>query len=108
MIQWTDGDTISKTHKALQKIRRDHASNPAVATIELVNEPMGPELDMDTIEQFYYDGWGDLKNAPVAMTIHDAFQGPGYWNSWGDGLWDVMVDTHHCKSPSFQSSSEYG
>jgi len=94
-VKWTQGNTISQTHKALKKIKTDYASNPAVATIELVNEPMGPELDMNTIEQFYYDGWGDLKNSPVAMTIHDAFQGPDYWNGWGDGLWNVMVDTHH-------------
>jgi len=59
VIQWTQGNTVSQTHKALKKLRKDFASNPAVATIELLNEPMGPELDMDTVEQFYYDGWGD-------------------------------------------------
>ncbi|KAK5165751.1 uncharacterized protein LTR77_008674 [Saxophila tyrrhenica] len=95
VIQWTQGNTVSQTHKALKKLKKDHASNPAVASIELLNEPMGPELDMDTVEQFYYDSWGDLKNAPVATTIHDAFQDLSYWNGWGDGLWNVMVDTHH-------------
>lgn len=29
------------------------------------------------------------------MTIHDAFEPLTSWNSWGAGLTDVMVDTHH-------------
>lgn len=94
-IDWTQGNTVAQTHKALNKIRNDHASNPNVVTIELLNEPMGPELNMEAVKQFYYDGWGDLKNADVAVTIHDAFQGPSYWSGWGAGLWNVMVDTHH-------------
>lgn len=40
-IEWTQGDTVDQTLKALNKIRDDHASNPAVASIELLNEPMG-------------------------------------------------------------------
>jgi glucan 1,3-beta-glucosidase len=90
-IDWTQGRTVAQTLRALKKIRNDHASNPAVAAIELLNEPMGSVLDIDTIKQFYYNGWGDMKNAGVCVTIHDAFQGPGYWNDWGAGLWDVMV-----------------
>ncbi len=105
-IDWMQGNTVQQTLKALQKIKRDHASSPAVAAIELVNEPMGPDLDMGTISQFYYNGWGDMKNAGVCVTIHDAFQGPDYWNGWGAGLWDVMVDTHHCKSSRVVSCAE--
>lgn len=94
VIKWTSGDTIDQTHKALNKIRDDHASNPAVASIELLNEPMGPELDRDTIRQFYYDGWGDLKNSDVAVTVHDAFEGVDGWNGDFAGL-DLTLDTHH-------------
>ena len=46
VIAWTNGDTVAHTHEALNKIRDDHASNPAVAAIELLNEPMGPELEL--------------------------------------------------------------
>ena len=94
-IDWTQGDTIDQTHTALNKIRNDHASNPAVVAIELVNEPMGPELDMDTIKQFYYDGWGDLRNSDVDVTIHDAFEGVTYWNGFGAGMSNLKLDTHH-------------
>lgn len=55
-IDWTTGDTISQTHAALDQIRNDHANHPAVASIELLNEPMGPSLNLGTIQQFYADG----------------------------------------------------
>lgn len=94
-IGWLQGDTISQTHTALNQIRDDHASHPAVAAIELVNEPLGPDLDMDTVRQFYMDGWGDLENSNVAITFHDAFEGVNSWNDWGSGMWNLLEDTHH-------------
>lgn len=50
---------------------------------------------MDTVRQFYMDGWGNLKNSNVAITFHDAFQGVTSWNDWGSGMWSLMLDTHH-------------
>lgn len=94
-VDWTQGDTVSQTHTALNKIRDDHASHPAVAAIELLNEPMGPSLDMDTVRQFYQDGWGDLDGSKVAVTFHDAFEGVNSWNNWGSGMWALLLDTHH-------------
>ena len=94
-IGWQQGSTVSQTITALNKIRDDHASHPAVAAIELVNEPMGPSLNMDTLRQFYMDGWGNLKNSQVAITFHDAFEGVTSWNNWGSGMWSLLLDTHH-------------
>ena len=54
-----------------------------------------PDLDLDTVKQFYDDGWGDLKNSDVCVTIHDAFEGVDAWNDFGTGMWNLMVDTHH-------------
>lgn len=94
-IDWLQGDTIAQTHTALNQIRDDHAAHPAVAAIELVNEPLGSSLDMSTVTQFYMDGWGDLENSNVAITFHDAFQGVTSWNDWGSGMWALLEDTHH-------------
>ncbi|KAK3725864.1 hypothetical protein LTR37_000012 [Vermiconidia calcicola] len=94
-IGWTSGDTIAQTHKALNKIRDDHASNPTVAAIGLLNEPMGPELDLGTIEKFYYDSWGNLKNTGVTMVFSDAFEGVDAWNDFGEGLWNILLGVHH-------------
>lgn len=94
-IDWTQGDTVSQTHLALNQIRDDLAGHSAVAAIELVNEPLGSSLDMDTVRQFYMDGWGDLQDSNVAITFHDAFQGVNSWNDWGSGMWALILDTHH-------------
>jgi len=96
-IDWTQGNTVKHTIKVLNKIRNDYGGHSAVATIEALNEPMGPELDMNTIKQFYDDAWGNIvkDGKHLALTVHDAFEGVGYWNSWGDGMWWTMLDTHH-------------
>ncbi|KAK4971112.1 hypothetical protein LTR66_011519, partial [Elasticomyces elasticus] len=94
-VGWTQGNTVSQTITALNKIRDDHASHPAVAAIELLNEPMGPSLNMDVVRQFYMDGWGNLQSSKVAITIHDAFEGVTSWNGWGSGMWALLLDTHH-------------
>jgi glucan 1,3-beta-glucosidase len=94
-IDWTQGSTVTQTLNVLKKIRDDHAAHPAVAAIELLNEPMGPNLNMDTVRQFYNDGWGNLKGSKVAVVIHDAFEGVTSWNGYGSGMWSLMVDTHH-------------
>lgn len=79
----------------LNKIRDDHASHPAVSAIELLNEPLGPNLDMNTVRQFYMDGWGNLRDSNVAVTFHDAFEGVTSWNDWGAGMANLLLDTHH-------------
>jgi glucan 1,3-beta-glucosidase len=57
-IDWTQGDTVTQTKNALNQIRDDHASHPAVAAIELLNEPMGTSssIDTGTLKQFMMDG----------------------------------------------------
>lgn len=94
-IGWGGGDSVSQTHTALNKIRDDHASHPAVAAIELLNEPLASSIGDDTVSQFYMDGWGALENSNVAITIHDAFEGVNAWNSFGSGMWNLLLDTHH-------------
>lgn len=66
-----------------------------MAEIELVNEPMGPAVDMNVLKQFYMDGWGNLMDSHVAITFHDAFKGVTSWNDWGAGMWALLLDTHH-------------
>lgn len=94
-IEWGTGDTISQTHTALNKIRDDHASHPAVAAIELLNEPEASTIGLSTVQQFYMDGWGALENSNVAITFHDGFEGVNSWNNWGSGMWNLLLDTHH-------------
>jgi len=94
-VGWGQGDSVEYTLNVLNKIRDDHASHPAVSSIQLLNEPLGPNMDMNTVRQFYMDGWGNLKDSNVAVAFHDAFQGVTSWNNWGSGMWDLLLDTHH-------------
>ena len=94
-IEWTQGSTVEHTIKVLNKLRDDFASHPAVSAIQLLNEPMGWNLNMDVVRQFYMDGWGNLRDSNVAVTFHDAFQGVTAWNDWGAGMWNLLLDTHH-------------
>jgi len=41
------------------------------------------------------DGWGNLRDSNVAVTFHEAFEGVTAWNSWGDGMANLLLDTHH-------------
>ncbi|KJX98941.1 glucan 1,3-beta-glucosidase A like protein [Zymoseptoria brevis] len=96
-IGWTQGDSVKQTLAAITKLRDDFGNNPAVSAIELLNEPMGPQLDLNVIKQFYYDGWGNLRDTPVATVFHDAFEGVTSWNNdkFGAGLTNLVLDTHH-------------
>ncbi|KAI0377370.1 putative Exo-beta-1,3-glucanase [Hypomontagnella monticulosa] len=96
-IEWTQGDTIAQTLTALNKLRDDFASHPAVASIELLNEPMSPNLNMDTVRQFMSDGVKNLQGSNVAIAFHDAFLGIGSWNDWGaaSASSSLLLDTHH-------------
>lgn len=94
-IGWTQGQSVANTLRALNRIRDDFANHPAVAAIELLNEPFGPSLDMNIVRQFYYDGWGNLRQNSVAVTFHDAFQGVTSWDDFGAGLTNLLLDTHH-------------
>jgi len=94
-VSGPDSSTVDETHTALNQIRDDHASHPAVAAIELVNEPEASTIGLATVQQFYMDGWGDLENSNVAITFHDGFEPFSTWESWGSGMWNLLLDTHH-------------
>jgi glucan 1,3-beta-glucosidase len=43
----------------------------------------------------FQDGWGNLRDSNVAVTIHDAFQGVTAWGDFGAGMSNLLLDTHH-------------
>lgn len=95
-IAWGQGDTIQQTLNVLNKIRDDHAGHPAVASIELLNEPSPPGVSLGAVQSFYDQGWGNLKDSGVAVVEHDAFQKPlSTWNGYGTYQYNVILDTHH-------------
>ncbi|PQE18820.1 glycoside hydrolase family 5 protein [Rutstroemia sp. NJR-2017a WRK4] len=99
---WQQGGTVAQTLEVLNTITKKYAQTSyqdVVVGIELLNEPANWALNFDTLEQFYRDGYGQVRavsDSPVI--IHDAFYQPDTWNNIlnpGDnGATNVVVDHH--------------
>ena len=80
--------------------QRYASQTDVVTAIELLNEPANWGIDMSQLKQFYYDGWGTIRdsNPYTAVVMHDAFEDiQSYWNGFANaqsGLNDVILDTH--------------
>lgn len=80
-----------------------------VIGIEVVNEPLGPLLNMTMVEQFYTTTYKDARNTQTlnnTIVFHDAFQALGYWDdvlvnkknmttSRRSQYYNILVDHHH-------------
>lgn len=62
---------------------------------ELLNEPLPPTVNLDSLKQFYNDGAGTVQSSMpgTSIVIHDAFQGVSYWNGFSPSN-GAIVDTH--------------
>ncbi|KAL8755602.1 MAG: hypothetical protein Q9184_004747 [Pyrenodesmia sp. 2 TL-2023] len=97
-VEWLQGDSVSQTVTALQNLaNRYKGATDVVTAIELLNEPLGPVLDLNGVRDFYYKGYEAVRSASsdFAVVFSDAFQDfSSYWNDFGSGLNDLMQDTH--------------
>jgi glucan 1,3-beta-glucosidase len=83
-LRWQTGENEAQTLQVLRDIaskygKPSHAD--VISGIELLNEPVGPGLDVNKIKKFYRDGYNLVRtfgNAPVV--IHDAFLEGWKWN----------------------------
>ncbi|KAF3932704.1 hypothetical protein ABW19_dt0203857 [Dactylella cylindrospora] len=99
-IGWQQGNTVQQTIAVIRKIADKYAKpeyQDTVVVIELLNEPLGVSLNLDVLRQFYYDGFGNVREVSGTwIAISDAFQQVPYWNgvlsSPGN---NVIVDHHH-------------
>lgn len=96
-LQWQWGDNVGHTRGVITALAQRYAYHPAVGAIQLLNEPLGPALDMGQVKQFWYDGWGEVRDSSQDMpvVIHDAFQPITSWNGFMSTGWNhVVLDTH--------------
>lgn len=75
--------------------------------IEVLNEPMGPKLDMNKLSDFYESSYMDARifsDTNNTIVFHDAFMPAGYWNDFlnsslpQDGRlnnYNILIDHHH-------------
>lgn len=103
-LQWQNGNNQQFTLDVLQTIFEKYGGpdySDIVAGIELINEPLGPALDVNKIKLFYESAYTNLRNtgSVTPVIFHDAFeQSDGYWDDFfnvQDGYWNVVLDHHH-------------
>lgn len=95
-VGWGGGDTVAQTLNAVRILAERYAGNTGVVTaIELMNEPLPPGVNLETLRQFYNDGFGTIRgiNGDTAVVLSDAFQGASAWNGFMPGN-NIIIDTH--------------
>lgn len=85
----------------LDKYSQDEYLDTVIG-VELINEPLGPVLDMDKMKNDYltpaYHYLRDTLQRNQIIVIHDAFQPYNYWDDFlteSTGAWGVVLDHHH-------------
>lgn len=105
---WGDDQSVEQTHEVLKTIA-DKYAQPAytdvVVGIELLNEPNGNVLNMDTVKQFFRDGYGEVRYpnqgtspSEAVVVFHDAFQAPSSYNGFltpSDNNAQYVAIDHH-------------
>lgn len=96
------GDNTQVTLDVLGKILKKYGGSDwedVVIGIELLNEPLGPVLDMDKLKTYSYDGYSSVRDSGLQnVVVHDAFQAMGYWDNdfqTSNDYWNVVIDHHH-------------
>ncbi|KAJ6261749.1 DNA repair protein rad50 [Drechslerella dactyloides] len=108
-IRWqTTPDYVVHTIKVIQQIAAKYTQpeyQGVVAVIELLNEPLGPALDVAALRQFHWDGLGSVRAVGTTwLSMSDAFLHPSQWNPDFNGdsnhmvngkYANVILDHHH-------------
>lgn len=83
-IAFQQGANVQHTLEVLQDISDKYGNmQDVVVAIELLNEPLGPKLDLKNVKQFYRDGFAKVRSkSDTVVVLHDAFEPVSYWNNF--------------------------
>lgn len=100
-----EDDNLEITTKVVNHLLDKYSQDEYLETVvgvELINEPLGPVLDMQKLKESYYTPayhyLRDTLQRNQIIVIHDAFQQFNYWNDFltsESGAWGVVLDHHH-------------
>lgn len=94
-------ENVNVTYQTLEKIYKKYGSadyRDTIIGIELVNEPLGPDLGMEKVKRFLKNAIVDaqrLLEFNTSIVLHDAFQGTGYWNDFMNDTGRPFLIDHH-------------
>ncbi|CCD24387.1 glycoside hydrolase family 5 protein NDAI_0D00730 [Naumovozyma dairenensis CBS 421] len=104
-IQMLDDNNLAVTLDVIKYLLKKYSSNQFTDTVigvELINEPLGPAMDVDKLKNDYlkpcYDYLRNEVQGDQVIIIHDAFEAYNYWDDFltaDGGAWGVTIDHHH-------------
>lgn len=100
--QWPNGDNVQQSINTISYMATKYGApeyNDVVVGIELVNEPLGPSIGMEVIENYFKEGFWTVRHAgsDTGVVIHDAFMPKNYFDKFmtaNEGFWNVVLDHH--------------
>jgi glucan 1,3-beta-glucosidase len=104
-LEFPNGNNPDDTLWVLQQIFWKYGNgeySDYVIGIQLINEPLGPAMNMDFLKTIYKAGYVNLRStgSVTPVIFHDAFQTGNYWNDFlspqqsGD-YFNIVIDHHH-------------
>ena len=100
---WTTGPSVDKTLAVLKIIQTKYGArsyDDVIAGIELLNEPLTPNLNPEVVKQFSRAGYQQQRAVSQSrvVVIQDGFQDPSSFNGWltpsDDNSQWVAIDHH--------------
>jgi glucan 1,3-beta-glucosidase len=96
-VQWKDEQNIIESLKTLEQLAERYASTPALAAIELLNEPSW-HLGKKRLNRFYEAAYDRIRNhcdMRVAIIFPDAYKPKKWrWTMRGQQYENVLLDVH--------------
>ncbi|KAB5548136.1 hypothetical protein DKX38_011542 [Salix brachista] len=96
--EWGESN-IQETVAVIDFLAERYADKPGLAAIELMNEPMAPGVNLDTLKKYYQAGYDAVrKHSENAYVILSNRLGPADSKellSFASGLKRVVIDVHY-------------
>ncbi|KAL3351723.1 hypothetical protein AABB24_020013 [Solanum stoloniferum] len=99
-IEWgkTD-DTIQQTVEVIDFLTARYAKNPSLYAVELINEPLAPEVTLDMVKKLYQDGYNAVRKhsstAYVVMSNRLGSPDATELLTFASGLKGSVIDVHY-------------
>lgn len=103
-LKFQESENIEVTKSVLMYLLEKYSGSDysdTVIGVELLNEPLGPSIDMSELKTFNTWAYDYLRNTECKdqiVVIHDAFQAFNYWDDFmtlDDGYYGIVLDHHH-------------
>ncbi|KAK4374391.1 hypothetical protein RND71_005068 [Anisodus tanguticus] len=98
-IEWgkTD-DTIQQTVEVIEFLTARYAKNPSLYAVELINEPLAPEVTLDMVKKYYQAGYNAVrKHSSTAYVVmsNRLSSDPTELLTFASGLKGSVIDVHY-------------